>query len=479
MAQNFNVRVFNAKCLVLVSSACFVLGCDSDLVTHRSSSQKNTSQETPGSEDNGKHEVTTPNVFVFKMDQQNSYESWSLKRIEKTTAGWQLTQQPIAESGTVSLENVIDQGHFVRQPFRQTYQNPVVLSFVSTRNGSEPVQSRIRHVHDEFHVFMQEPGGGQHTDEKISYLVVESGEHRLTRDFIITAGLHRSSKVHHEGDSYNGDRIDFRRSQSQTPVVLSELNTYNNADFMSSHIYNIDKSGFSLVQEAAGSGSVAVEEDLAWVALSPGHGVFNGVQYEIGYGEDGVNNGVSDSSYLVDFIDFLNFPNLIIGLQTAFGTDGAWVRSADSNQPPWDYHVYAEEDQVKDSEQSHINEVMGWVGFSENAELWAYHNSGYARSHVFAVDGVAVLGTSQLTWTWQSQDSNGHRRLRVYVRVSKDKGSSWSSWSEVFQNGALPELNPGDNLTDVRLQIQTNLSTADRQRTPRLSHLTLTITPSS
>ena len=98
----------------------------------------------------------------------------------------EVTDAVVGEYGTVNVDH-----DFKTVRLDRRYTNPVVVAFVSTNNGSDFVETRMRNVQeDRFDIRLQEPNylDGSHAVETVSYMVVERGRHVLANGAVIEAG---------------------------------------------------------------------------------------------------------------------------------------------------------------------------------------------------------------------------------------------------------------------------------------------------
>ena len=269
------------------------------------------------------------------------------------------------ETGTLTLSNSIDGGTTQFVNFSKKYVNPVVVAYIPTRNDNQSVDVRVRNVNsDSFEIFMEEPDNGNHGSETVCWFVFEAGSWiGIDEQLRIEAGTHSTSSVHTEHSSFGGDTITFANPFSATPSVFATLNTYSNGAFMSDHTASISTTYFLLQQEAGGSGSSASNETIGWAALSRNSGINDSVSYDIGYhNTDGDNDGVDNPPAEQISYSFSGTPALIVQGSTPNGSDGYWARGGGTySNTSADF--FAEEDQVGDSERSHIDEAFSWSAF--------------------------------------------------------------------------------------------------------------------
>ncbi|MEM9008448.1 MAG: choice-of-anchor Q domain-containing protein [Cyanobacteria bacterium P01_F01_bin.86] len=237
-----------------------------------------------------------------------------------------------------------------------TYKNPVVIVSDPTLNGSDPVTVRLRNVGKQsFQIRLQEPNykDGNHIDESVSYLVMEAGDWTLADGTRISAGTHSSSRLTSKGfDSVNLTGFDT------APTVLSQVQTENGGDWVTTRIKQQSSQGFQLAmqeEEALNKGG-HVTESLGWLAIDQG---------KANDGDTLLQGGTTGRSYdhnssKVNFASgFDAAPSLIAKLGSFYGGDTANVRVDDITRQSFGVSVY--EDKSLDSEINHTSESVSFL----------------------------------------------------------------------------------------------------------------------
>jgi hypothetical protein len=358
-------------------------------------------------------------------------------------------QGPVGETGTITLTNTIDSevpGLVFTVTMANTYVDPVVVAFINTRNDDESVDVRVRNVTtNSFQIFMQEPDNGSHVNaETASYIVMEKGRHTLDGNLVAEAGTVTTDSVHQAPNAGGGEVITFPTPFSNTPAVLHTLNTYSNTDFMSSVAHNISPISFTIQQEMAEVNStVAITETIGWIAFATGSGVTNGAAYEIGRASDSTSDGVEDTAHTITFSTFSSPPDVVVKGNSSNGADGYWARGAgiyDSvNQT-----VYAEEDQISDTERTHADETFAWAAFAPQSTL---------ATPQFSLDSAAsagLTGVEDSSVAWGDYDNDGDLDILLTGctagdcsnRIARVYQNTDSVFSEVY-SGSLTGVDKG------------------------------------
>uniref|UniRef100_A0A7S4S4Y0 G8 domain-containing protein n=1 Tax=Ditylum brightwellii TaxID=49249 RepID=A0A7S4S4Y0_9STRA len=121
-------------------------------------------------------------------------------------------------------------------------------------------------------------------------------------------------------------------------------------------------------------------EDVGWIAFSSATGSTSSTSFTIGMAKDGTSDGVDNSPHVIDLdgtndgvdtsANFNDNPDVLVSLYGVHGKDGSWARGAGV----WSkdtQNAYAEEDQILQSERSHIDEQFAWAAFTANTDLIA------------------------------------------------------------------------------------------------------------
>ncbi|MEM9267294.1 MAG: hypothetical protein AAGA46_17390, partial [Cyanobacteria bacterium P01_F01_bin.13] len=236
------------------------------------------------------------------------------------------------------------------------YINPVVIVSDPTTNGGDPAVVRLRRVTGRtFQMRLQEPNykDVRHTKESVSYMVMESGDWTLADGTRISAGTRQTNRLTSRGfDSVSLNGFD------QTPTVLSQVQTFNNTDWVTTRTKNQSKSQFKLAmqEEEALNGGSHAQETVGWFAVEVGG------DYE---GDSILQGGQTERSYddswgTVNFDQaFAQAPSIIAKLGSHYGSDTASLRLDDITSQS--FGVRVSEEQSLDRELVHTNESISFL----------------------------------------------------------------------------------------------------------------------
>ena len=172
----------------------------------------------------------------------------------------------IGEYGTLSLDH-----NWQTVSFNNSYTNPVVIVSDPSFNGGDPGNIRIQNVgSSSFEARFQEPNykDGSHVTEQASYVVVESGEWEMSDGTRFSAGTTTSNKL----TSAGFETISFDNSFSDTPSLLTQVQSYNGGDWVTTRTDNITGQSFDVAmqeEENLNSGG-HITETLGWFAIDSG-----------------------------------------------------------------------------------------------------------------------------------------------------------------------------------------------------------------
>ncbi len=245
------------------------------------------------------------------------------------------TDETIGEYGTLDLNHI-----WQTVSLDETYDNPVVIVSDPTLNGSDPAAVRLRQVTgNTFQIRLQEPNymDGTHTNESVSYLVMEAGDWTLSYGTRISAGTRNSSRLTSKGF----DAVKLNNFDS-APTVLSQVQTANGSDWVTTRTTGQSSNGFQVAmqeEEALNNGG-HVREEIGWLAID------QGVASD---GDTLMQGGTTDQRYTdkratVSFESgFDAAPSVIAKLSSFNGKDTANLRLDDISKTSFGVGIYEEQ----------------------------------------------------------------------------------------------------------------------------------------
>ncbi|NEP91176.1 MAG: hypothetical protein F6K18_32675 [Okeania sp. SIO2C2] len=271
-------------------------------------------------------------------------------------------QETIGEYGTLTNLN----HNWQTITLNQNYINPVVIVSDPTLNGPDPATVRLQNVtgnsfelriqevnyKDDIHVF----------PETVSYLVVEAGDWELSDGTRISAGTQNSNLL-----SSQGFETVALSEFDQTPTLLTQVQTYNGTDWVTTRTKNMTANSFDLTmqEEEALNGGSHLTETIGWLAIDQGMG---------NDGDTLLQGGLTESTH-TDIPETVNFeqafneiPIVFAKLGSYFGLDPANIRLGSISNSGFEARVY--EDQSFDTEINHVNEQIAFLALGDSSGLF-------------------------------------------------------------------------------------------------------------
>ena len=123
---------------------------------------------------------------------------------------------------------------------------------------------------DSFELRLKEPNykNEGHIDEVISYVVIEVGTWTLSDGTLLASGSQNSNTL----SSAGLDKVSFADAFNAPPAVLTQVQTYNGADWVTTRTDNVTGQSFDLMmqeEERLNAGS-HVAETIGWLATAQG-----------------------------------------------------------------------------------------------------------------------------------------------------------------------------------------------------------------
>lgn len=237
------------------------------------------------------------------------------------------------------------------------YTNPVVFAQPLSHNGGHTAIIRVTDIQSDsisFYVQEAEHLDGKHTNESFSYLVLEAGNWQLADGTLIEVGSFTSNA--NVGNQW--ETVNFQNNFTETPVVLSQVQTTNNSEFIRTRQDNTSNDGFkvALEKEESLKNTQYQQDTIGWLAISSGEGTWDGNSYQA------INTGdvVTHDWFNLDLSSsFTETPQLLASIATYDGGDSAGLRSKEiTGANGSTIALKIEEDQSKDPEVKHTTEEI-------------------------------------------------------------------------------------------------------------------------
>ena len=234
------------------------------------------------------------------------------------------------------------------------FDRPVVVTSSTSFADSDPAVVRVKNVdRNSFEVRIQEWDylDGNHSSEKVNYLVIESGSYVLPGGTRVEAGQFFANAV----SSF--DTVPFEHSFGTVPVVMTTITTANEGDTVTMRLRNIITTKFDYeIQEQEANSQQHFSEEAGYVAWEPSAGSLGDLLFEIGRTSDSVTQTFQGLNF---YEPFSSPPVFLAGMQTTDGPDTASVRC--QNKQADGIEIKVEEEKSRDTETNHTTEVIGYM----------------------------------------------------------------------------------------------------------------------
>ncbi|MEM9469141.1 MAG: type I secretion C-terminal target domain-containing protein [Pseudomonadota bacterium] len=239
--------------------------------------------------------------------------------------------------------------------FSSTILNPVVKMSALTTN-SDPFSVRVRNVTEngfEWQIDEWDYLDGISATETLSWIAVEEGIHTLDNGTTIQAGT---------TDVTNGNfsTVTFGSAFGSTPIVVTQVMSYNDSDAATGRNRNTTTTGFQTrLQEEKAGDDIHATETMGWIAIEQGGSAANG--FLVGQTGQNVTEANNTNSFGGTFD---STPVFVHDMQTFSGGDPSY--SAASSVTTTDYTVYIQEEASDGSNNNHpAQERVGFFAINE------------------------------------------------------------------------------------------------------------------
>lgn len=253
-----------------------------------------------------------------------------------------------------------------------SFVNPVVITSDSTYFGSDPVSIRIRNItSNSFQIKLQEPNylDDIHTYEMIYYIVGEKGSWLLPytdTPCYVQFGTSNINKLSSQGfDTINMTEF------SSIPNLLTQIQTYNGADWVITRTNNITTTTFDITmqEEEFNNNGLHTTEIIGWMAITKGILINDTITLE----SNTIDN-VDENFKTINFSNtFDNNPILLTKLISYNGVDTTNTRIKNISGTSFD--IMACEEKSKDNEINHIDETIGYISVKYNTDIAIIYGS--------------------------------------------------------------------------------------------------------
>ncbi|MGK7883530.1 MAG: peptidase, partial [Crocosphaera sp.] len=247
------------------------------------------------------------------------------------------------------------------------FVNPVIFASPLSLNGAGPAITRITDIQsNSFSVQVQEPSNedGIHGLETFSYLAFDKGIWELSDGTIIEVGTIDTNAI----AGPNWENIIFSHDFANAPIVLTQVQTDNDASFVKTRQNNITQNGFKLALEQDEfnrlNNTAHGTETVAWVAISPGQGNWDGNAFMAG----NTGDNVTHDWQTINFGNvFNNAPKFLGNISSFNGSDPSGLRYQNLNNG--NVQIKVDEDTSFDTEIGHTTESVNYLAIEGTGTL--------------------------------------------------------------------------------------------------------------
>ena len=289
----------------------------------------------------------------------------------------------LGEVGTVTVSQANrNVWHTVK--LKNTYRNPVVVMSPVSAAGIDPVMARVKdRKADSFQFQLTEWKylDGYHTEETLSYMVVEAGIHYLAGGLKIVAG---NTDV-----PFQWKQINYPEPFDAPPVLFTQCASFNDAEPVTTRHKDIGRHSFTVrLREEEISSNYHFDELLSWIAIEPGK-QNTGMRCEI----KTTSNVVTHQPYKLSFNQsYANNPVFFATIQTHNDPDPCVLRFKELNREG--IKIFIQEEKSADQEVLRTSgETVGYMTFASAGLLKGKEGSSFAqnaRAENTAVDTFTV-----------------------------------------------------------------------------------------
>ncbi|MDJ0678264.1 MAG: M10 family metallopeptidase [Xenococcaceae cyanobacterium MO_167.B52] len=283
------------------------------------------------------------------------------------------------------------------------YTNPVVFAQPLSRNGGDTAIVRVTDTQSDsisFYVQEAEYLDGKHIKESFSYMVLETGSWQLADGTLVEVGtVNSNANIRSQWET-----IDFQSDFSQAPVVLSQVQSTNNSEFIRTRQTQGTATGFkvALEKEESLKKSQYQQDRIGWLAISSGAGTWDGNYYQA------TNTGdkVTHRWHSLDLSDnFTETPQVLAAIASYDGGDASGLRSREiTGANGTNIEIRIEEDRSLDNEMWHTTEDVNFFAIEGTglltAEVYEPTASSFVLSenselsneeNIFAINSIADI----------------------------------------------------------------------------------------
>jgi flagellin-like protein len=266
-----------------------------------------------------------------------------------------------------TIENVNDD--FTQVNLQNSYFSPVIVCTPEYTSGV-PRSIRVTDVTcSSFSVRVQNPSSDVCPDTDVHFLVAEEGV--WTSPIKLEARKYVTATVGQD-DDWDYDTRTFGQDYSGNIVVFHQVMSCNDPSWITTYVSKENSKssppssgddGFRIALNGAEAVDSHDSENVGYIILEEGYGEIDGIKYNAKQTADSIEGFDNSPPYLTDFAQsFDGTPDVLVSTQLEMdGGNGGWVVNYSLSQTQAGLMI--DEDQVENSERSHIDETCGFIAF--------------------------------------------------------------------------------------------------------------------
>jgi hypothetical protein len=279
---------------------------------------------------------------------------------------------PNLRTGTVSN---VSNSEWTTVTLDHTYESMVVVASASYHAGNPPLVTRVRNaVGNSFEVQVQRVDKSQASISGVTvhYTVVEEGIYNQADHGVTMEAVKFVSDVTDSDSSWVGQFAGYHNSYV-SPVVVGQVMTTNDPDFSVFWAHGASAADAPSSSQlyvgkhvAEDSDSTRASETIGYIVIESGLGTVGNLAFVAGVGAAtvaGPDNG-PPATYPIHGPEGAS--SAVVSSAGMIGLDGGWaVLAGDDSVSSSSLRLFAEEDQLKDAERSHVAEHVAYLVFAE------------------------------------------------------------------------------------------------------------------
>ncbi|MCP4679599.1 MAG: hypothetical protein GY854_29725, partial [Deltaproteobacteria bacterium] len=256
-----------------------------------------------------------------------------------------------------------------------SYSSLVVVATPAYTEVSAPLVTRVRNAGPDSFELKVDRFDGQTvaaSSVRIHYIAVEEGVYTAAADGLTMEAVRYNSGVTDRKGSWSGESRAYSNTYT-SPVVIGQVMSYNDTDpsvFWSrgSHQKYPVSASYLRVGKHVGEDqdNTRADETVGYIVVEAGSGTFGGLAYQAAIGSD-IVKGITNSPPWSYTLDAPGPTSVAAVSQTGMdGGNGSWaVLYGNDATTGSNLLLTVDEDQMKDSERSHVTEQVAYLIFNQ------------------------------------------------------------------------------------------------------------------